>query len=363
MPFEIVRNDITEMQVDAIVNTTSVEPGIGSGVDAQVHRKAGPKLLEARKKAGRMKPGQAFLTPGFGLEAKHVIHVLAPTWTGGGGGEEELLAASYRNTLELAEKSGCESVAFPLLSAGNRGFPESIALQIAIREFSTFLMDSDLHIYLAVFNRQAFRLSEKLFHSVSAYIDETFVDEVMAEEYGTPYRGASPESELGGKEVTDETLKSVRLVSLQREEALLYQEVASLESVDEEPASSTSADSLESILQSLDAGFSETLLRLIDRTGKKDSEIYKKANVDRKLFSKIRNNLHYKPSKSTALAFAIALELNLEETEDFIARAGYALSHSSKFDIIIEYFILQGNYNIFEINEVLFAFDQPLIGA
>lgn len=224
-------------------------------------------------------------------------------------------------------------------------------------------MDSDLHIYLAVFNRQAFRLSEKLFHSVSAYIDETFVDEVMAEEYGTPYRGASPESELGGKEVTDETLKSVRFVSLQREEALLYQEVASLESVDEEPASSTSADSLESILQSLDAGFSETLLRLIDRTGKKDSEIYKKANVDRKLFSKIRNNLHYKPSKSTALAFAIALELNLEETEDFIARAGYALSHSSKFDIIIEYFILQGNYNIFEINEVLFAFDQPLIGA
>lgn len=358
MPFEIVRNDITEMQVDAIVNTTSVEPGIGSGVDAQVHRKAGPKLLEARKKAGRMKPGQAFLTPGFGLEAKHVIHVLAPTWTGGGGGEEELLAASYRNTLELAEKSGCESVAFPLLSAGNRGFPESIALQIAIREFSTFLMDSDLHIYLAVFNRQAFRLSEKLFHSVSAYIDETFVDEVMAEEYGSfPYE---PKSDAG---FLQEELRTARFTSLQREERFLYHPIAGVESVNEEPASSTSADSLESILQSLDAGFSETLLRLIDRTGKKDSEIYKKANVDRKLFSKIRNNLHYKPSKSTALAFAIALELNLEETEDFIARAGYALSHSSKFDIIIEYFILQGNYNIFEINEVLFAFDQPLIGA
>lgn len=358
MPFEIVRNDITEMQVDAIVNTTSVEPGIGSGVDAQVHRKAGPKLLEARKKAGRMKPGQAFLTPGFGLEAKHVIHVLAPTWTGGGGGEEELLAASYRNTLELAEKSGCESVAFPLLSAGNRGFPESIALQIAIREFSTFLMDSDLHIYLAVFNRQAFRLSEKLFHLVSAYIDETFVDEVMAEEYGSfPYE---PKSDAG---FLQEELRTARFTSLQREERFLYHPIAGVESVNEEPASSTSADSLESILQSLDAGFSETLLRLIDRTGKKDSEIYKKANVDRKLFSKIRNNLHYKPSKSTALAFAIALELNLEETEDFIARAGYALSHSSKFDIIIEYFILQGNYNIFEINEVLFAFDQPLIGA
>lgn len=358
MPFEIVRNDITEMQVDAIVNTTSVEPGIGSGVDAQVHRKAGPKLLEARKKAGRMKPGQAFLTPGFGLEAKHVIHVLAPTWTGGGGGEEELLAASYRNTLELAEKSGCESVAFPLLSAGNRGFPESIALQIAIREFSTFLMDSDLHIYLAVFNRQAFRLSEKLFHSVSAYIDETFVDEVMAEEYGSfPYE---PKSDAG---FLQEELRTARFTSLQREERFLYHPIAGVESVNEEPASSTSADSLESILQSLDAGFSETLLLLIDRTGKKDSEIYKKANVDRKLFSKIRNNLHYKPSKSTALAFAIALELNLEETEDFIARAGYALSHSSKFDIIIEYFILQGNYNIFEINEVLFAFDQPLIGA
>ena len=336
MPFEIVRNDIVNMHVDAVVNTANPKPVIGSGVDSGLHKKAGPELLTARKKIGCIASGDAAITPGFGLDAGYVIHTVGPVWKDGSHGEEQTLASCYRKSLALAKEHECESIAFPLIAAGNYGFPRPLALQTAIREISAFLLENEMQIYLVVFDREAFQLSEKLFKSVSSYIDENYISGKNLDEYGS------------------ERAYTFRRESLRLEKCLDVSACGSIASDHEEWGQ---------LLNELDAGFSETLLQLIDRTGKKDSEIYKKANIDRKLFSKIRNNVDYKPSKPTALAFAFALELDLDETKDFIGRAGFALSHSSKFDVIAEYFIKNKNYNVFELNEVLFAFDQPLIGA
>ena len=356
MPFEIVRSDITNMRADAIVNTANPKAAVGYGVDAGIHKKAGPKLLEARKKIGGINAGEAAVTSAFDLDAKYVIHTVAPAWRGGSCNEEFLLRRCYQVSLELAKERGCASIAFPLLSIGNNGFPKPLALQIAIQEISAFLMEHEMQVYLVVFDRDSFVLSEKLFSSVASYIDETYIQDKTLDEHGIMDKRNLFEA---GR----------MLIQRRRERWEHMQEEIEFDrfpmpcqSVSPN-ASPFAARDLESVLKEMDAGFSETLLQLIDRTGKKDSEIYKKANIDRKLFSKIRNNAAYKPSKATALAFAIALELDLDETRDFISRAGYALSHSSKFDIIVEYFILHGNYDVFELNEVLFAFDQPLIGA
>ncbi len=328
MPFEIVRNDIVNMQVDAVVNTADPNPVIGSGVDSGIHKKAGHELLVDRKKIGRIEFGDAVITPGFGLDARYVIHTAGPVWEDGNHGEEQILTSCYRKSLSLAKEHECESIAFPLMATDNYGFPKPLALQIAVREISTFLLENEMQIYLVVFGKEAFALSEKLFKSVSSYIDENYLRSNRIHEDICPARA----------------LEHCRHMSVGT-------------------AVPMNSDDWGQLLKDLDAGFSETLLQLIDRTGKKDSEIYKKANVDRRLFSKIRNNMDYKPSKTTALAFAFALELDIDETKDFIGRAGFALSHSSKFDVIVEYFLVNRNYNVFELNEVLFAFDQPLIGA
>lgn len=287
------------------------------------------------------------------MDARYVIHAVGPVWQGGNKNEENLLANCYKNALQLAKAHNCESIAFPMLASGNYGFPKALALQIAIREIGGFLMKNEMDIYLVVFSKDAFELSEKLFSSVASYIDETYVHDKLADEYEITYDADFCEYDY---------LRT-------RRERECPQFVREMEARVPGPVCFSSAErvmpeqDLESVLEEVDAGFSETLLSLIDISGKKDSDIYKKADIDRKLFSKIRNNTDYRPSKATALAFAIALELDLEETKDFIARAGYALSHSSKFDIIVEYFIVRENYDVFELNEVLFAFDQPLIGA
>ena len=338
MPFEIVRNDIVNMQVDAVVNTANPNPVIGSGVDSGIHKKAGHELLVARQKIGCIDVGDAAITPGFDLDARYVIHTVGPVWKDGSHREEQILSSCYRNSLTLAKEHGCESIAFPLIATGNYRFPKPLALQIAVREISTFLLENEMQVYLVVFGKEAFALSEKLFKSVSSYIDENYIRSKTLDEYGT-------ESMYGSR------LETRRI----REQECSDMFVGAAIPID--------SDDWGQLLKGLDAGFSETLLQLIDRTGKKDSEIYKKANVDRKLFSKIRNNMDYRPSKTTALAFAFALELDVDETKDFISRAGFALSHSSKFDVIVEYFLVNRNYNVFELNEVLFAFDQPLIGA
>lgn len=329
MPFEIVRNDIVNMKVDAIVNTANPKPIIGDGTDRAIHCKAGERLLLARNEIGDIAIGTSKITPAFDLNARYVIHTAGPIWKDGKSGEEALLASCFKNSLRLAKEKDCESIAFPLISSGSYGFPKPIALQIAVREISAFLLENEMQVYLVVFGKQSFELSEKLFKSVSSYIDENYVSDKMSLEYGTS-----------------------KVRRFDYEEMLLSE--SSYEITSKIP-------NLDGMLNNPDKGFSETLLDLIDRTGKKDSEIYKRANVDRKLFSKIRNNANYKPSKATALAFAIALELDLDETSDLLSRAGYALSQSSKFDVIVKYFIENKKYDIFEINSALFRFDQPLL--
>ena len=336
MPLIIVRNDITKMPVDAIVNAAKESLLGGGGVDGCIHRAAGPELLQECRRLGGCKTGDAKLTKAYRLPCKYVIHTVGPVWNGGKCGEREQLACCYRASLALAQAHSCETVAFPLISSGVFGYPKDQALRVAVDTISEFLAENDMTVYLVVFSRAAYQIGNKLFADIASYIDDHYVDAH-----------------------TDSRRERMRRsFDLQSQPLSVYEDAAP-----QYASASVASDNLDDLLAHLDAGFSETLLKLIDRSGKKDAEVYKKANVDRKLFSKIRNNPDYKPSKSTAIAFAIALELNLDETRDLIARAGYALSASSKFDVIIEYFIMQRDYDIFKINEALFAFDQSLLGA
>jgi len=344
MPFEIVRNDITKMVVDAIVNTANPHPVIGLGTDSMIHKAAGPELLIARQAIGRIEVGCAEITPAFGLQAKYVIHTVGPVWDGGSYGEEESLRSCYDNSLKLASENKCKSIAFPLISTGNYGFPKDKALQIAISTFSTFLLEHEMQIYLVVFDRTSFKLSEKLFQSVASYIDENYVDECKVVSYGVR--------------------ENARFFRRRRRDMETRESSAVLdELLPCAPMAASKSISLEDMLRQADAGFTETLLKLIDKSGKKDSEVYKKANISKQHFSKIRNNPDYKPTKPTAIALALALELSLEDTKDLIGRAGYALTNSSKFDLIIRYYIEQGNYNVVEINCMLFEYDQSLLGS
>ena len=329
MPLIIVRNDITKMPVDAIVNAAKESLLGGGGVDGCIHRAAGPELLAECRRLGGCKTGDAKITKAYLLPCRYVIHTVGPVWRGGGHGEREQLASCYRTSLALAQAHECETVAFPLISSGIFGYPKDQALRVAVDTISEFLAENDMTVYIVIFDRAAYQIGNKLFADIAAYIDDHYVD----------------------------THANLRRERLRRKDVA---ESRMLTACEDAPMA---ASGLDEALAHLDAGFSETLLKLIDRSGKKDAEVYKKANVDRKLFSKIRNNPDYKPSKPTAVAFAIALELNLDETRDLIARAGYALGPSSKFDVIIEYFITQRDYDIFRINEALFAFDQSLLGT
>ena len=229
-------------------------------------------------------------------------------------------------------------MAFPLISSGVYGYQKDQALKVAINVISDFLLENEMKVYIVIFDKAAYKISEKLFSDIAEYIDDNYVDE------HTNYRRERSRMNY--------PCQSVMIGSAQPECLDLCECKAML-----------SDDDLDAKLKQIDESFSQMLLRKIDEKGMTDAECYKKANIDRKLFSKIRSDVHYKPSKPTAIAFAISLELSLDETEDMLKKAGLALSHSNKFDIIIEYFISKGNYNIFEINEALFAFDQSLLGA
>ena len=331
MPLHIVRNDITKMKVDAIVNAANSSLLGGGGVDGCIHRAAGPELLAECKTLGGCETGSSKITKGYRLPCKYVIHAVGPRWRDGKHGEREKLVSCYRTSLALAKEHGCETVAFPLISSGIYGYPKDQALKVAIDTISDFLLENDMTVYIVIFDRKAYQISEKLVSDIAAYIDDTYVYE------HTDSRASQ--------------LRRMQMLSEEPEKAIYGAPMAA------------SAKSLDDALSQIDESFSEMLLRKIDEKGMTDAQCYKKANIDRKLFSKIRSDWLYKPSKPTALAFAIALELPLDETKEMLMKAGFALSHSNKFDIIIEYFIENGNYNVFEINEALFAFDQSLLGA
>ncbi|WP_462331524.1 macro domain-containing protein [Schwartzia sp. (in: firmicutes)] len=343
MSLKIVRNDITAMQVDAIVNSANPAPIVGGGVDYAIHAKAGSELLTAREKIGPIETGDAFITPGFRLPAKYVIHTGGPVWHEGSKKERELLSRCYKNCLKLALEHHCSSIAFPLISAGVFGCPAETSITAATQVIRDFLSEHEIDVYLVVFDRNSFQISDALFDDVQNYLDENYVDERLNEE------GYRRRRELNRHFDSKDTVDEEPMLL----EALSEGEVC---------FDSIKSRSLSDLLDEVDDTFSEALLRLIDAQGKTDPEVYKRANMDRRHFSKIRNNPDYQPSKMTALALAVALELNLDETKDFIGRAGYALSHSSKADIIVEYFIEQGEYDIFTINETLFAFGQPCLG-
>ena len=323
MPLEIVRNDITKMKVDAVVNAANESLLGGRGVDGAIHYAAGVELLEECRTLGGCKTGKAKITGGYNLPAKYVIHTVGPIYEDGKHGEKALLESCYRESLALAKAHECETVAFPLISSGVYGYPKDQALKVAIDVISEFLLKNEMMVYIVIFDKAAYKISEKLFSDIAEYIDDNYVHEH-----------------------TNYLCGSIRM----KAPMISY-------------TNFEKADDLAAKLRQIDESFSQMLLRKIDEKGMTDAECYKKANIDRKLFSKIRSDINYKPSKPTALAFAISLELSLAETEEMLRKAGFALSHSNKFDIIIEYFISRGNYNIFEINEALFAFDQSLLGA
>lgn len=332
MPFEIIRNDITKVRADAIVNAANSSLLGGGGVDGAIHRAAGAELLAECRTLGGCRIGEAKITKGYNLPAKYVIHTVGPVWQGGKYGEEKLLTDCYKNSFKLAKAHKVKSIAFPLISAGAFGYPKDEALKIGISSIGEFLLKDEMRVLLVVYEKSAFMLSGKVFSSITQYIDDRYVDEHT------------------------KTRNSILHESHETMELLF------LPSSNNGKTISKRKRKLDDVINNMDETFSQMLLRLIDEKGMTDTETYKRANVDRRLFSKIRNDADYRPSKQTTIAFAIALCLNLDETKDLLMRAGFALSHSSKSDIIIEYFIEEGNYNIFEINEVLFAFDQNLLG-
>lgn len=323
MPFQIVRNDITKMKTDVIVNAANTQLKYGSGVCGAVFNAAGKdRLIAECEKIGHCDVGSAVVSSGYDL-CKFIVHTVGPVWRGGLFGEKEKLRACYRNVLRCAHEVKAESVAIPLISSGVFGYPKDKAMKVAVETIVSSEFLADMDIYLVLFDKNAVAQGRK-YSKIQEFIDDNYIEEY-------PY---------------------ARCASMAASQSIMFDACECMR-----------APSIEDALSELDESFSEALLRMIDEKGLKDSEVYKKANIDRKLFSKIRNNKDYKPRKNTVIAFAIALELSLSETNKFLEKAGYILSHSNKADVIIEYFIKNKNYDIFEINEALFTFDQPLLGV
>jgi len=351
MPFQIIRQDITKMPVDAIVNAANTELQMGGGVCGAIFQEAGAEKMQiACNRLAPIETGGAVITPGFGLPAKYVIHAVGPVFTPlHRKRRREQLRSAYLKSLKLAEEKGCKSIAFPLISSGIPGYPKKEALEVARLTIEEYLTEHEMEIYLVIYDKSAFILSSVLLSDVEAYIDEHYVD---AHQFGRRRNLYVWHPKKSNSSAICPPLAAPAPAPPRRSSG-------PIEHLDE---SFFDTLSLGDLIEHLDEPFSDTLLKLIDRQGKTDVEVYKKANIDRKLFSKIRVGKGYTPKKPKIFALAVALELTLEEVDELLERAGYAISHASKFDVIVEYFIVNGKYDIFQINEVLFQYDQPLLG-
>ena len=394
MPFTIVRNDITKMKTDAIVNTANPQPIYAGGTDRAVYEAAGAeRLLAERRKIGPMKPGQAAITPGFALPAKYIIHTVGPAWEGGDRGEEETLARCYRNCLRIAKEQGCESIAFPLIATGIYGFPKDKALRIALDSFSEFLTKEDMQIDLVVFGHSALQLSRHLLADIDSFIDDHYVEERMAAEYVLPSKAAPSldrsDAERQLREAQIEEAYDRRRLQGSRddhssarakrpvcgENQLMEAAAAESDSFSamqpglsgKSAATSPSGwgsgpkRSLEDILGHADETFQQQLFRLIKERGLSNVEVYTRANLDKRLFAKIKSNVDYMPKKQTALALCLALHLNLDEAKDLIGRAGYSFSPSNKVDLVIRYFIEKEVFDVYTVDVALFDHDLPML--
>ncbi len=332
MPLKMIREDIVRLPCDAIVNPTNEKLLPGGGTDAAIHKAAGDELFAACAAIGSLVVGEAKATPAFRLPSRYVIHTVGPVWCGGNAGEEQQLRSCYAASLALALDEGLESIAFPLISSGSYGYPKEQVLRVAVSEIERFLAEHDMLVYLVIFDKTAYDIGKSLYDDITAFIDDTYT------ESGAPFSQNCSYS------------FSLPPIPKRRERG--------------QRAEERSTDSLEYMLEHMDKGFAETLFFYVDQKGLTDVECYKRANVDKKTFSKIKCNKNYKPSKVTAVSFAIALHLSLEETKHLLRTVGMTLSRSHKFDVIIEYFLTTGNYeSIYDVNEVLFRFDQVTLGC
>lgn len=323
MPLKIIRNDITQVKADAIVNTANPYPKYASGTDRAIYEAAGAKqLLAQREKIGTIHQGKVAVTDAFALPARFIIHTVGPNWKGGNHGEFDVLRACYDNSLQKAYDLGCESVAFPLIATGVYGFPKDQALSIAVSCISSFLMNHEMLVLLVVFDRSSYQLSTRFMDEVQSFIDEATVSVKNAREY------------IGGRYNRWEAMA----------EPVMYQ--------------SSFQDDLSFFQPSEDTmSFQEKMFEIMDEKGLVSTDVYKAANIDRKLFSKIQCNKDYHPKKKTAMAICIALRLNLEQAKDLLARADWAFSPNKKMDLVIIAAITHQEYDINVINEVLFALD------
>ena len=346
MPLILIRDDITHVTADAIVNAANSSLLGGGGVDGAIHKAAGRGLLKECKKLGGCETGDAKITKGYKLPCKYVIHTVGPVWKDGNHNEENLLISCYRRSLEIALQKGCESVAFPLISSGAYGYPKDKAFRTAVNVITDFLLENEMTVYLVLFDKKALNICSSVYGNIKEYIDDFYVSK----------------SHLHRQE-NRRRINTEGLAGSKAEEKNIRYEMEFLEepSFMPEPSAAPCAAPVFEEKYTLDESFSQMLLRKIDEKGIKDPDCYKKANVDRRLFSKIKSDDKYKPSKQTALALAIALELPLEEVSEMLMKAGYALSPSVLFDVIIKACIENGEYNVFNINEILFEYDQPIL--